>query len=200
MCPSERLSAMLTRVMRRPALLLTTERRRISSAAAVSCVTLVVCALVAGGCFPRRQAVEQRSTQGPTSEQMLNLRVMLESGRQPTFEEKRQWEGQVEERISAYLRAHPDKASALDVSTFRYLRQVAVGMDKEQVLILLGAPVSVSGDQAQMEKIARGYWSAIKGNATEVWVYPLGWNMFFAGQRLIDITQYVPPTQYLPRG
>jgi hypothetical protein len=191
---------MLTRVMRRPALLSTTERRRISSAAAVSCVTLVVCALFAGGCFPRRQAVEQRSTQGPTSEQMLNLRVMLESGRQPTFEEKRQWEGQVEERISAYLRAHPDKASALDVSTFRYLRQVAVGMDKEQVLILLGAPVSVSGDQAQMEKIARGYWSAIKGNATEVWVYPLGWNMFFAGQRLIDITQYVPPTQYLPRG
>jgi len=200
MCPSERLSAMLTPVMQRPARLATSERLRMSSAAVASCVMLVICALFAGGCFPRRQAVEQRSTQGPTSEQMLNLRVMLESGRQPTFEEKRQWEGQVEERISAYLRAHPDKASALDVSTFRYLRQVAVGMDKEQVLILLGAPVSVSGDQAQMEKIARGYWSAIKGNATEVWVYPLGWNMFFAGQRLIDITQYVPPTQYLPRG
>jgi len=197
MCPSERLSAMLTRVIWHPARLSTTEGPRISSAAAASCVMLVICALFAGGCFARRQAVEQRSTQGPTAEQMLNLRIMLESGRQPTFEEKRQWEGHVEERISAYLREHPDKASALDVSTFRYLRQVAVGMDKEQVLILLGAPVSVSGDQAQMEKIARGYWPVIKGNATEVWVYPLGWNLFFAGQRLIDITQYVPPG-YLP--
>jgi hypothetical protein len=193
MCPSGQLSAMLTRVMRHPARFSSTEGLRVSSAAAASCIVLIICAVFAGGCFARRQAVEQRSTQGPTSEQMLNLRVMLESGRQPTFEEKRQWEGQVEEKISAYLREHPEKANALDVSTFRYLRQVTVGMDKEQVLILLGAPASVSGDQAQMEKIARRYWTVIKGNATEVWVYPLGWNMFFAGQRLIDITQYVPP-------
>jgi hypothetical protein len=157
-------------------------------------VLLVVCVLVVGGCAVKRGPVEQRSTQGPTSTQMLNLRVLKENGREPTFEEKRQWDAQVEEKISAYLRAHPEKANALDVSTFRYLRQVAVGMDKEQVLILLGAPVTVSGDQAQMEKIARGYWSTIKGNATEVWVYPLGWNMFFAGQRLIDITQYLPPS------
>jgi len=188
---------MLARVKLLPARLSTTEGPRISSAAAASCVVLVICALVAGGCFVRRQAVEQRSTQGPTSVQMLNLRIMLESGRQPTFEEKRQWDGHVEERVSAYLRQHPDKASALDVSTFRYLRQVTVGMDKEQVLILLGAPASVSGDEAQMEKIARGFWTVIKGNATEVWVYPLGWNLFFAGQRLVDITQYLPPS-YLP--
>jgi len=188
---------MLARVKLLPARLSTTEGPRISSAAAASCVVLVICALVAGGCFVRRQAVEQRSTQGPTSAQMLNLLIMLESGRQPTFEEKRQWDGHVEERVSAYLRQHPDKASALDVSTFRYLRQVTVGMDKEQVLILLGAPASVSGDEAQMEKIARGFWTVIKGNATEVWVFPLGWNLFFAGQRLIDITQYVPPG-YVP--
>jgi hypothetical protein len=156
---------------------------------------LLVCGaigLLVRGCLMRRGPVEQRSTQGPTSQQMLNLRVLAESGREPTFEEKRQWDGHVEEKISAYLREHPDKASSLDVSTFRYMRQVTVGMDKEQVLILLGAPVAVSGDQGQMEKIARGYWSTIKGNATEVWVYPLGWNLFFAGQRLIDITQYVP--------
>ena len=172
--------------MRRPALSSTTETFLIA------CV--LVCALVAGGCIPRRGPIEQRSTQGPTSTQMLNLRVLAESGREPTFEERRQWDTQVEEKISAYLRANPEKASALDVSTFRYLRQVTVGMDKEQVLILLGAPVSVSGDQAQMEKIARVYWPQIKGNATEVWVYPLGWNMFFAGQRLIDITQYLPPS------
>ena len=155
---------------------------------------LIVTTLGFAGCLARRGAVEQRSTQGPTAQQMLNLRVLTESAREPTFEEKRQWDAQVEEKISAYLRQHPDKASALDVSTFRYLRQVTVGQDKEQVLILLGAPLSVSGDQAQIEKIARGYWPAIKGNATEVWVYPLGWNLFFAGPKLVDITQYVPPS------
>jgi hypothetical protein len=159
-----------------------------------SCVVTLLCVLVAGGCAARRGPVEQRSTQGPTATQMLNFRVLKESGREPTFEERRQWDGIVEERISAYLRAHPEKANALDVSTFRYLRQASVGMDKEQVLILLGAPVSMSADPAEMEKIARGYWSNVKGEATEVWVYPLGWNMFFAGERLIDITQYLPPS------
>jgi hypothetical protein len=178
---------MLARVMRhRPGL---STRAWLPIACAV-----VLGVLVVGGCTMRRGPVEQRSTQGPTSTQMLNLRVLTASGREPTFEERRQWDAQVEEKISAYLRAHPEKASALDVSTFRYMRQVTVGMDKEQVLILLGAPVSVTGDQAQMEKVARRYWSDIKGNATELWVYPLGWNMFFAGQRLIDITQYVPPS------
>ena len=179
---------MLARVMRhRPGL-------SIAAWLPIACASVLMSALVMGGCTMRRGPVEQRSTQGPTSTQMLNLRVLTASGREPTFEEKRQWDSQVEEKISAYLRAHPEKASALDVSTFRYMRQVTVGMDKEQVLILLGAPVSVTGDQAQMEKVARRYWSDIKGNATELWVYPLGWNMFFAGQRLIDITQYVPPS------
>ena len=179
---------MLARVMRhRPG-------RSITAWLPIACASLLMGALVMGGCTMRRGPVEQRSTQGPTSTQMLNLRVLTASGREPTFEERRQWDSQVEEKISAYLRAHPEKASALDVSTFRYVRQVTVGMDKEQVLILLGAPVSVTGDQAQMEKVARRYWSDIKGNATELWVYPLGWNMFFAGQRLIDITQYVPPS------
>jgi hypothetical protein len=185
---------MLTRVMRQPARWSTIEGLRISPAAAVACALLVVCALSIGGCLSRRQAVEQRSTQGPSSEQMFNLKVMTESGREPTFDEKRQWDSQVEEKISAYLREHPDKANALDVSGFRFLRQVSVGMDKEQVLILLGPPLTVTGDQGHMEKAARGYWPAIKGNATELWIYPLGWNMFFAGQRLIDITQYMPPS------
>jgi len=44
-----------------------------------------------------------------------------------------------------------------------------------------------------MAKLARRYWPLIEGNATEVWIYPLGWSMFFAGQRLVDITQYVVP-------
>jgi len=64
-------------------------------------------------------------------------------------------------------------------------------MSKEQVLILLGAPDGVTYDQAVMEKAARRYWKDMQGNVTEAWQYPLGWTMFFAGQRLMYITQYL---------
>jgi len=185
-------SAMLARVMLRRALLSTTDLLRSSAALFLVCA-LLTGVVVAGGCATR-MGVEQRTTQGPTAQQMFNLKIMGENGREPTFDEKRIWDQQIEERISAYLRAQPEKANALDVSTFRYVRQATVGMDKEQILILLGAPVTVSGDQAQMQTIARGYWPKIEGNATEVWVYPLGWNLFFAGPKLIDITQFLPPS------
>jgi hypothetical protein len=186
---------MLARVMLRRPLLSTTEAPG-SPAAVVPIAWLVLALVVAtmgAGCATK-MGVDQRTTQGPTAQQMFNLKVMGENGREPTFEERRLWDQQIEDRISAYLRAHPEKSNALDVSTFRFLRQAALGMDKEQILILLGAPVTVSGDQAQMEKIARRFWPQIQGNATEVWVYPLGWNLFFAGPKLIDITQFLPPS------
>ena len=66
-------------------------------------------------------------------------------------------------------------------------------MDQEQVLILLGPPVEVTDNQARMEQIARRYWSAIQGNATTAWVYYQGWAIYFAGQNVVDITQYLPP-------
>lgn len=160
---------------------------RVSRALAAACILLTV------ACATTKPEIEQRTTQGPTAQQMFNLRVLNESGREPTFEERRQWDAQLEEQISAYLRSHPDKASALDVSTFRFLRQATVGMDKEQIRILLGAPLAVSTDQAHMEQLARRYWPTIKDNATEVWIYPLGWNLFFSGPKLVDITQFVKP-------
>jgi hypothetical protein len=182
-------SAILSPVTRRRPWLSSIERAFVAYAVTL---TVAVMAALGGGCA-KAMTVEQRSTQGPSAQQMFNYRVMAQTGREPTFEERRQWDEQIEQRISAYLREHPDKANALDVSTFRYLRQPQVGMDKEQVLILLGAPATVSGDQGQMQKLARDYWRDIEGNATEVWVYPLGWNLFFAGQKLVDITQYLPP-------
>jgi hypothetical protein len=140
-----------------------------------------------------RQPFEERSTQGPTAEEMWKARVWVNSGREPTFEERRHWEAQMEEATTAYLREHPEKANALDVSTFRFHRQLTVGMDKQQVLILLGAPGATTSDQLQMEQMARRYWPELRGNVTEAWVYPLGWVVYFAGPRVIDITQYIPP-------
>jgi hypothetical protein len=66
-------------------------------------------------------------------------------------------------------------------------------MEKEQILILLGTPDAVTGDQSAMETLARKFWPSIKGHATEAWTYPPGWQMYFAGSQLIDITQYGPP-------
>ena len=156
---------------------------------------VVMCALLLAGCglLAKAQTIEQRTMQGPTAQQMFNLRILNENGREPTFDERRRWDNDIELQIASYLREHPEKANALDVSTFKFVRQSAVGQDKEQILILLGPPLAVSVDQAHMEKLARGYWPLIQGNATEVWIYPPGWNLFFAGTRLVDITQYVAP-------
>jgi hypothetical protein len=149
-------------------------------------VTLVACASVA------RRPVEVRTTQGPTAQELWAYRTVVQNGREPTFDERRHWDTAMEARIAEYLRQHPEAASSLDVSTFRFQRQVAVGMSKEQVLILLGPPDTVASSPLDMERLARRYWPDIKGNATEAWVYPLGWGMYFAGSRLIDITQYRP--------
>jgi hypothetical protein len=148
-------------------------------------------ALLLAACAMLRPPVEQRVTQGPTAEQFWMLRVLTQNGQEPSFEERRYWNDQMELRIDQYLRAHPETANTFEVSTFRFFRQVAVGQTKEQVLILLGPPEATTTDAAELEKLARRYWPNIKGNATEAWVYPLGWNLYFAGQRLVDITQYL---------
>lgn len=156
-------------------------------------VVLLAVALAAG--CATRDAVDQRTTQGPTAESFWLQRVALETGRTPTFEERRHWEDSIDARIGEYLRRNPERASALDVSTFRFMRQVAVGMDREQVLILLGPPLRTTTDQAAIQELARRHWTAMQASSvTEAWEYPRGWRMFFAGSRLVDITQYRPPS------
>jgi hypothetical protein len=164
-------------------------RRALASSIGV----VAIVALAAAGCVLPRPGVEQRTTQGPTAEDMFKLRSVYINGREPNFEERTQWDSQMEQKISAYLSTHPDKANALNLSTFRFLRQVTIGMDQEQVMILLGAPNEVTDNQARMEQVARGYWAHIQGNATAAWVYPEGWAIYFAGQNVVDITQYRPP-------
>jgi hypothetical protein len=152
-------------------------------------LTLVI-VLALAGCATRAP-LEQRTTHGPSAEEYFIYRSLLANGRPPNFDERRYWENDLDWRIAQYLNRHPEAANDLDVSTFRFYRRVAVGQTKEQVLILLGPPSAVTTDQAEIEKLARKYAPAIKGNATEAWVYPLGWSLFFAGPRLVDITQYL---------
>jgi hypothetical protein len=135
---------------------------------------------------------EKRAIQGPTAEEVWTATVVLTTGRAPGLDEKTQWDNQIDMRISQYLADHPEIANSLDVQTFRYHRQVIVGMSKEQVLLLIGAPTLTARDAGEIEKLARQYWPGVKpNNPTEAWLYPQGWRLFFYDARLVDITQYL---------
>jgi len=158
----------------------------------VSRILLVASLLVLVACASYRTK-EQRTTQGPLAEDMWMHHVILANGREPNFDERRHWNNQMELKISQYLYKNPEAANSLEVSTFRFTRQVSIGQSDEQVLILLGPPSAKTSDQAEMEKLARGYWPSIKGSASEVWVYPAGWRLYFKDSKVVDITQYLVP-------
>jgi len=159
----------------------------ISRAAALAIVALLV-----AGCATFRPPLEQRSTHGPTARQFWMLQMVTANSREPSLDERRHWEDQLDYRIQQYLMKNPEQANALHLSTFRFDKQVVTGMEKEQVLMLLGAPLSTTTDPAEIEKLARKYWRQIQAsNVSEVLVYELGWRFYFAGTRLVDITQYL---------
>lgn len=164
---------------------------RPASLAAALLVALAACAQIT--------TLEKRAIHGPTAEEIWTARVMLTTGREPSFDEKRQWEDQMDVRLSRYLAQNPQVANAADVQTFRFVRQVTVGMSKDQVLLLLGAPAHATKDAAEIEKLARGFWPLIKANnPAEVWLYFPGWHLYVNESRVVDITQYLE-NQYLER-
>lgn len=150
----------------------------------------LVVVLLLAGCATLRPPIEERTTQGPTAEEFWLTSMALQTRREPTFEERRHWQDDIDARIDTYLRQHPEAANSLNVSGFRFLKQVSVGMDQEQVRILLGPPAQTLTQAKEMEVVARRFWPSIQNVATEAWVYPHGWTLFFAGQRLADIVRY----------
>lgn len=152
----------------------------------LACVVAVLAA-----CATLKPPVQQRTTQGPTAEELWLYKTVLANGRQPNFDERRYWEDDIDERIARYLRAHPEAANSLDVSTFRFFRRAAVGQTKDQITILLGPPLAATTDPAEMEKAARKFWPDIKGRVKEAWAYPLGWHVYFADAKVVEITQYL---------
>jgi len=153
-------------------------------------IAIVALALIVAGCYWGR-VKEQRTTEGPLAEDIWTMKVLMVNGREPNFDERRRWDNVMEQRIGQYLREHPEAANSMDVSTFKFIRQVSVGQTSEQVLILLGPPMSRTADQAEMEKLARAFWPSVKeGEPTEAWVYPSGWRIYIKGKTVVDITQY----------
>ena len=149
--------------------------------------------LTAAACASIGSAIpEQRTTQGPLAEDLWTYGVLLANGREPTFEERLHWERELDLAISRYLAKDQESANSPQLLTFRAARQAAVGMSKEQVVILLGTPQHTTTDAGEIEKLAGKYWPDIQKQATEAWVYPFGWRLYFADARLVDITQSQP--------
>ena len=154
----------------------------------------LVLLLLATGCSTLIPPIDQRTTQGPTATELWTMRMMQQTGRAPSFEEKRHFDEQLDDRIGRYLRENEEAANSLTLMSFRSMRQVTVGMDAGQVEILLGPPVTKTSDAAQMQSLARQHWPEIRGKADEAWSYPLGWVVYFSSSRVIDLTQYLPRT------
>ena len=152
-------------------------------------VVLIAVVFVLAACAKWGPPLEQRTSHGPTARQFWMLRQAMANNREPSLDERRHWEDQLDQQIHQYLMQNPEAASALHLSSFRFSKQVVTGMTKEQVLILLGAPEAVTSDQGVMEKLARKDWKPMQGNVTEAWAYPLGWTFFFTGPKLTEITQ-----------
>lgn len=157
-------------------------------------VRLLMLVLLVVGCKTFYPDIDQRTTQGPTATEFWTVRVMQQTGRAPSFEEKRHFDDEMDDRIGRYLRENHEAANSTTVMSFRALKQVTVGMDKAQVEILLGAPATTTRDAAQMQNFARHHWPEIRGKADEAWKYPHGWVIYFSNSKVIDITQHLSRT------
>jgi len=154
-------------------------------------LALAAAAFLLAGCALGRPQMEQRTTDGPLAEDFFTLRIIARTGRSPSFDERRRWDDTMHQRIDDYLRRHPEAASSPEVLTFRYVRQASVGMDKEQILILLERPLQAVKDEATMQKEAHRFWDELKDSVSEVWTYPVGWSLFFKDDKVVEIVQYL---------
>lgn len=155
-------------------------------------VALIVGVVLMTGCSIPLETKDQRTTQGPTADEFWMTKMLASNGRYPSFEEKRHFQDELDERIAKYLREHEDAASdPLTTPAFRNLHQVTAGMQKGQVEVLLGPPFSTSDDAQQMANWARRHWPEIRGRADEAWGYPYGWIFYFHRGRIVEITQYL---------
>jgi len=144
-------------------------------------VLLAGCALVTPG------GDLQRATRGPTADEIWLARFLQGYGRLPTFDERTAWKEGFESRILAYLSRRPEVATSLRASQLRNQRVAVVGMQKDEVIVLLEQPDAVTSDQAAMRAAAGRFWPPIEKRAKEMWTYPNGWQLYFDGDQLADV-------------
>ena len=129
-----------------------------------------------------------RATEGPTAQEVYMHRFVAGYGRAPTFDETSAFRDDLDQRVSQYLERHPDVSTSPRVSQFAFSRRVAVGMSKEEVVLLVGPPVGMTQEGPRMQEAAKQFWPAIREQAKEMWVYPGQWSLYFNGDQLVDLT------------
>src|SRR5437899_4820523 len=92
----------------------------------VRALALVALIPALAACAPT--AREQRTLHRPPALEVWTASVILRTGREPTFDERHQWNSQLERQISKYLSGHPEVANSPEVSNITFLRQGAVCM------------------------------------------------------------------------
>jgi hypothetical protein len=157
-------------------------------ASALGCA---VAALVVAACASKPDVVEL-TPKGPTAEELYLGRFQMINGRTPTLAEKRRWEGEVEERVYAYLRQHPELRDTPRYSDFHMWWQVTKGSTPAEVRLLLEEPLEKTTDLERMAALAEWQWGEIYKQAREAWFYPPRWVIFFDEAGVVAIVHRVP--------
>ena len=155
-----------------------------------ACRVAVLVGLVSlGGCaMGQSEQVVQRTTEGPTAEEVFRSRFLDGYGRLPTFDESLSFRTDLDQRVSDYMAKHPELSTSTRASQFTFQPRISIGMTKEEVVLLAGAPSAATPDEATMQSAARQFWPVVREHATEMWIYPGGWQLYFDGDRLVDLT------------
>jgi hypothetical protein len=152
--------------------------------------SLLLASLLAGACAGRMETVEY-TTRGPSADDLFTARSYAVNGRAPSFDEKRQWEGRVEERVYQYLRDHPELQQSSRYTDFRFWWLVTTGSTPAEVRVLLEEPQEQTVDPARMAALAQRHWSEIQPKAKEAWVYPTAWVLYFDDAGVIAMVHRV---------
>ena len=142
---------------------------------------------------PSRADAWQLLAEWTTGESLRKHALAVEAAvrgyaRLPTFDETSKFRDDLARRVSDYLTKHPAIATSPRASQFRFERRVDLGMNKEEVTLLLGAPDAVTADAERMKASAAIFWPEVSKQAKEMWTYPSGWSLYFDADRLVDIT------------
>ncbi len=152
---------------------------------------LLLTALVTAACATSRLDKVELTTTGPSAEEFFVARSYALNGRAPTFDEKRRWESEMEDRVYAYLRAHPELERTSRYSDFRFWWRVTTGSTPAEVRVLLPEPQEQTIDAPRMAALAGRQWTEIESKATEAWVYAPAWVIYFDDTNVVAMVHRV---------
>jgi hypothetical protein len=155
---------------------------------------LAALGLAVGACMTPPPVLE-RTSRGPNAEEFFVQQSYATNGRPPSFDEKRIWQDQMDEKVKKYLRDHPEIEDTPRYTEFRFWRQVAPGSTPGEVKVLLGEPREQTIDPDMMSFYGEQHWVAVRSTAKEAWVYPLGWVVFFDDKGVVDMLRRVSPLE-----